>query len=1002
MKRSLRRVSAWVGLLAGISVWADPNPPLGPNLQEIQMFGAPLHSAKDIPEITIFTFKNLQELASAYTNSGHPKDALRIADIGLVLAKGKEHQGIFRHEMNVAKALAEASLGNFAEAEPMILDALYDRDEMRDVASVVTTTRNSADPAQQDLSSAMSTIVPINLAIQRGSLLLRLSGIYESRGLFPPAMDLAQGALSMVETDVVRPFIADGSIYLDRTKENKELDDSIVKNVAEFNSLIQADDKSAAMEERIRVLGEQNMSNLSALLRRIAIDNAKALHTQLYLEVARVSLATNQIHNATAALDQAISLETAYHMNVGADELIARARIAAASGDVVSSQAFYRQAYYPAKAGVGARDLPEPLEFPIDQTVIENALGRSSDSLVFPNAANALGDVYLALSRPKEARPLYEQALGTIKAVLGTDTYMYADTKRRLANVSEREGDADTALRLVRESAKIFETLGPRGTSESSNRLDSYGGAVAAFMANLSLLHDISDHNGLSGEIAEESFRLMQAVNRSQAGESIAERDVRPTDPAAARRTRVLQDAQHELSQAKADVASAIANKITTLSEVEALRRQVLEAQRRVVTATKTLDLGDPSGSQKVGDVPMSVEQVRSRLQHDEAFAIYTVGSTQIFGLLITKSTTRFAKIDLSRQQLYDYVTKLRESLNPAVLEQIGRLPNFDFESSYKLYELVVAPLLGGLSSKLSSVFITAGAPLDSFPLSVLIREPATNTVVFNRYTDADWLVLHYAFTTLPAAANLPERRQPLLSSEHLTATAFGDPLVSRGGHWTKRNIAPDRGGDSNQQPIDDEPTHSVPEAHAEVQKMFDALGVGRENAAFGRDATEAKLRATDLSNVDILVFATHALTTEENTKLNEPALILTPPKSIRSTTNDGLLTASEIARMSFSARLVVLSACSTASSDGTLGAESLSGLASAFFYAGAKSLLVSHWAVISSEAPRITVGAIRRMRSGESPAIALQSTLVDILKNPSFPLERHPAMWAPFVLVGN
>ena len=42
-----------------------------------------------------------------------------------------------------------------------------------------------------------------------------------------------------------------------------------------------------------------------------------------------------------------------------------------------------------------------------------------------------------------------------------------------------------------------------------------------------------------------------------------------------------------------------------------------------------------------------------------------------------------------------------------------------------------------------------------------------------------------------------------------------------------------------------------------------------------------------------------------------------------------------------------MLSACNTAAGGGrAAGAEALSGLARAFFYAGARALLVSHWAV--------------------------------------------------------
>jgi len=49
----------------------------------------------------------------------------------------------------------------------------------------------------------------------------------------------------------------------------------------------------------------------------------------------------------------------------------------------------------------------------------------------------------------------------------------------------------------------------------------------------------------------------------------------------------------------------------------------------------------------------------------------------------------------------------------------------------------------------------------------------------------------------------------------------------------------------------------------------------------------------------------------------------------------------------------VVLSPCNTAAADKP-GAEALSGLARAFFDAGARALLVSHWSVDSEAATRL------------------------------------------------
>ena len=66
---------------------------------------------------------------------------------------------------------------------------------------------------------------------------------------------------------------------------------------------------------------------------------------------------------------------------------------------------------------------------------------------------------------------------------------------------------------------------------------------------------------------------------------------------------------------------------------------------------------------------------------------------------------------------------------------------------------------------------------------------------------------------------------------------------------------------------------------------------------------------------------------------------MLTPP-SVASDTDDGLLTATEAARLTLSADWVILSACNTASAENSGGGDSLSALARGFLYAGADALL--------------------------------------------------------------
>jgi CHAT domain-containing protein len=166
--------------------------------------------------------------------------------------------------------------------------------------------------------------------------------------------------------------------------------------------------------------------------------------------------------------------------------------------------------------------------------------------------------------------------------------------------------------------------------------------------------------------------------------------------------------------------------------------------------------------------------------------------------------------------------------------------------------------------------------------------------------------------------------------------------------------------------------------------------------------ATETQVRSMDLSSYRILAFATHGLVAGDLEGVAEPALVLTPPDE-GSEADDGLLTASEIATLDLDADWVILSACNTAAADGKPGAEGLSGLAKAFFYAGARALLVSHWSVNSEAAVAITTGMLGQM--AEEPDIgraeALRRSMLAMLETEGKDHFAHPMFWAPFVVVG-
>ena len=167
-----------------------------------------------------------------------------------------------------------------------------------------------------------------------------------------------------------------------------------------------------------------------------------------------------------------------------------------------------------------------------------------------------------------------------------------------------------------------------------------------------------------------------------------------------------------------------------------------------------------------------------------------------------------------------------------------------------------------------------------------------------------------------------------------------------------------------------------------------------------------------DLSDRRIIAFASHALVPGDLDGLDQPAIALTSPMITGDTANDGLLTMGEVMGLRLDADWVVLSACNTAAAEGT-GAETVSGLGRAFFYAGTRALLVSMWPVETTSAKKLTTKLFQYQKENKSisRAGALQSSMLDLMDEQVLRDDAtgkiaasyaHPIFWAPFIVVGD
>jgi len=371
--------------------------------------------------------------------------------------------------------------------------------------------------------------------------------------------------------------------------------------------------------------------------------------------------------------------------------------------------------------------------------------------------------------------------------------------------------------------------------------------------------------------------------------------------------------------------------------------------------------------------------------------------------------------------------------------------PPFDLVKAHELYQALfgqAADLLEKPDGSGRELLIVPSGPLTKLPFQVLVTEQPTTAIpaITAEYSRAAWLAKRHAVTVLPSVASLKALRQNAKASKGTKPlVGFGNPLlVGRDGSdqraFAKQSCpkaapepepvevasrgVPDalaslfRGGVADVAALRRQTP--LPETADELCAVAHELGTAETDIYLGSRATEAEVKKINsdgtLGKTRVVHFATHGLVASETQSLDkdlsEPALMLTPP-DIGTEDDDGLLTASEVTQLKLDADWVVLSACNTAASGEKGDAEALSGLARAFFYSGARALLVSHWYVDSRAAVQLTTGAFAELKRdpGIGRAEALRRTMLTAMGDAGRPktwiAAAHPAVWAPFVVVG-
>jgi CHAT domain-containing protein/tetratricopeptide (TPR) repeat protein len=601
---------------------------------------------------------------------------------------------------------------------------------------------------------------------------------------------------------------------------------------------------------------------------------------------------------------------------------------------------------------------------------------------------NNLAELYRSQGRYADSEPLYKRALAIYEKSLGPDHPYLATSLNNLALLYASQGRYPDALAVVRSATK-------RGFLSRPVHLSTLYGARTAGVVT-------------ETDAVRESFSVVQQASSSAASAALGQLAVRFAAGSGdlARLVRREQD----LAGAKEGLGNALVAEISKAS-AERHKDQEQALRNELDNTTKSLDEARTELSARFPDYaalsrPQAIElaDAQALLGDDEALVLIDLagpGSTDDYIWALTRTSAAWKKLDTKKGEVTDEVTALRSELNPDTEKPL------DAKLDHNLYEQTLGAVADVISGKHQLFMVLSGA-LTSLPPQVLITsDPTAKTP-----KSYDWLIRHYAVTLLPSVSSLKVLSSgSAKSAAAKPMTAYGNPVFKKedAGSGTGADANRGYGGYYRGLVADVDALRkglpALPETATEIGSVARSVRADDADIKLGSAATVTAVKQARLDQYRIVYFATHALVAgevEEYAKIKaEPALVLSLPDQPREF-DDGLLKASEVAQLKLDADMVVLSACNTAAGDKP-GAEALSGLARAFFYAGARSLIVSHWPVESDAAVRLMTSTFSAMAEDRklTPSQALTKSMLAMVDDPNDPDGANPSAWAPFIVVG-
>lgn len=362
-----------------------------------------------------------------------------------------------------------------------------------------------------------------------------------------------------------------------------------------------------------------------------------------------------------------------------------------------------------------------------------------------------------------------------------------------------------------------------------------------------------------------------------------------------------------------------------------------------------------------------------SLLSENETLLTYVIREENIKVFVVNQQEAKLITTEKTLD-ISDSVTRLRESLLKGERTQFAQI-------SHDLYMQLIEPVQNLI--KTENIIIVPDQSLHYLPFELLLVSDSEG----KGFKDFPYLIKNQiiSYATSSTLFNIMDARDdvninrllaaaPYYSSDHLPDIERSDDL--------DLNLNP--------LPMSGYEVKRISDEFEKKRSVLDFFQTREGEYWLDSDATEQRIKSTDLTDYGYLHFATHAFVNEENPDLS--GIYFHGDES-----EDGIIYVDDIYNMKLNAELVVLGACETGLGDIRKG-EGIIGFLRAFIYAGAANLVTSQWKVNDQHTSKYMIRFYEEIRRGKTYSEAMQTVKKEFISNPATADPRH---WAAFVLHG-